>query len=143
MIALLLALALQGAEARPAPELTPGLRRVAITRELACSTAWGRDRRHVTVAMRRHVFASYGIRWADRAQYEVDHLIPRSLGGADDVLNLWPQPYAGSRGARKKDRLEIALSKAVCRGTVTLARAQDAIAADWVAAYRLYVGRMD
>lgn len=117
-------------------DLTPGKVRELSHAQL-CGTKWGSDRRVVTVAMRRHVFKSYGIAWENRAAYEVDHLIPRSLGGADDVLNLWPQPWPD---ARKKDRLEIALSKALCDGKVHDVRtAQRVFEDDWRAGYRRYI----
>lgn len=53
---------------------------------------------------------------------EIDHLVPRSLGGADDERNLWPQCYELTKkdksqqddGAHKKDRLETFLYKDVC-----------------------------
>lgn len=129
-----------GPRVRPDLDRTPGVTRDLSTRTV-CRTAWGRDRRHVTTAMKRHVAEAYGVRWEDHAKYEFDHLIPRSLGGADDEANLWPQPWDGTWGARKKDRLEVALGREVCVGRMTLAFAQDAIRSDWVAAYRLYVGR--
>jgi hypothetical protein len=56
----------------------------------------------VTAAMKRKVFARYGLKGnTDRAckrdahgrRCEIDHSISRELGGADDVDNLWPQPY--------------------------------------------------
>lgn len=115
MIAILL-MALLGHD----PVLTPGVVR-PLTRTAICTTRWGLDRRHVTVTMRRAVFAAYGIPWANRGQYELDHLVPRSLGGADDVRNLWPQPWPA---AKAKDRVEVRLQRAVCAGTVTLHDAQ-------------------
>ncbi len=104
----------------PNPALTPGLVR-PVTRAYLCGVKWGHDRRFVTVAMKRQVFAAYGIPWAQHAQYEVDHLEPRSLGGADDVANLWPQRWAE---AYRKDQRERALYRAMCAGTVTLDAAQ-------------------
>lgn len=123
---------------RPNALLTPGRTR-PLSLDVVCSTRWGVDRRVVTTAMKRHVFAAYGLAWDTRGEYEVDHLIPRSLGGADDVLNLWPQPWAGTYGARRKDVLEVKLGKLVCAGELPLRAAQRAIAADWVAAYDRYV----
>jgi hypothetical protein len=55
-------------------------------------------------------------------KFEIDHVIPRELGGADSVLNLWPQPWPD---AHKKDREENRLHRAVCAGTVTLEDAQE------------------
>jgi hypothetical protein len=38
---------------------------------------------------------------------EIDHLISRELGGADEVANLWPQSYGGQPwNAVLKDKLE-------------------------------------
>jgi hypothetical protein len=75
--------------------------------------------------------------------YEYDHLVPLELGGAvNDPRNLWPEPdYPGvSRSfyLNPKDKLERALNRLVCAGTMSLARAQRLIAADWVAALRTY-----
>lgn len=118
MIATLLVLL---ALTRPDPALTPGVVR-DLTVEQICATTWGHDRRHVTVAMKQRVARAYGLPWAQRRFMEFDHLIPRSLGGADDVRNLWPQPLGA---ARLKDRREQQLSRAVCVGTVSLEAAQD------------------
>ena len=115
VFALLLTLAV------PDRTLTPGLVRPLSTATV-CATKWGRDRRHVTEAMRRQVFAAYGIAWANRAQYEVDHDIPRELAGADAMANLWPQPLAE---ARIKDREENRLHRAVCAGQINLISAQE------------------
>ena len=125
---------------RPLPTATPGVRRL-LTRTTVCGTRWGLDRRHVTTAMKKQVFAAYGIAWAEHARYEVDHLIPRELGGADDVANLWPQPWTGAQNAHMKDRLENALHRQVCAGELSLEHAQEAIRSDWIAAFRLYVAQ--
>ena len=47
----------------------------------------------------------YGERYSN---YEFDHLIPLSLGGAlRDPRNLWFEPIAGAWGASAKDDLEM------------------------------------
>lgn len=137
MIALLLTLLLAG-QVRPDRALTPGVTR-PLSRESVCSIKWGKDRRHVTLSMKKQVFEAYGIPYADHAKYEVDHLISRELGGADDVRNLWPEKWDGQDGAHAKDRLENALHRQVCAGAMTLEHAQQAIRSDWMAAFRLYV----
>lgn len=140
MIVLLLLSLLAGSAGagRPNKDLTPGVTR-PLTRAAVCSTKWGKDRRHVTLAMKRHVFAAYGIPYTQHALYEVDHFIPREIGGADDERNLWPEKWDGPDGAHAKDRLENALHRHVCAGTISLAAAQEAIRSDWIAAFRLYV----
>lgn len=134
ILSLLLALTLHG----PDPVLTPGTVTTAKT-EYVCKVRWSVDRRHVTTAMKRHVVAAYGLAWADRSLWEIDHLVPRELAGADSILNLWPQPFAGPMGAHQKDLAENATHKAVCAGRLTLAAAQRQMAADWTVLYRQYV----
>jgi len=115
----------------PDPEVTPGV--IALRDKTAvCDKKWGRDARHVSQAMKEHVCAKYGVKDCPGPRFEVDHLISRELGGADDVRNLWPQPLDE---ARKKDWLENAAHKAVCSGAITLGHAQAAIRNDWTVFY--------
>lgn len=130
--------------ARPNYRFTPGVA-TPISKTKVCTVKWGKDARHVTLAMKQQVFAAYGIPWTKHADYEVDHLISRELGGADDVKNLWAEPWylnvGGSEmGAHQKDRAENATHKAVCAGTITLAEAQAQIAKDWTVLYQRFVG---
>jgi hypothetical protein len=76
------------------------------------------------------------------SDYEEDHLVPLDLGGVPyDPRNLWPEPRAAADGwnADVKDELEAVLARQVCSGRVPLAGAQQAIAADWIAAYNRFV----
>lgn len=127
----------------PDHAITPGVTNPAITSATSCSTKWGKDARMVTEAMKVYVAKAYGL---DRKQIvgygrgpccEFDHLISRELGGADDVKNLWPQPWTA---AKRKDQLENKLHRLTCAGTITLEEAQRAIATDWPAAYHRYIG---
>lgn len=122
----------------PDPLKTPGQVRNLTAAEI-CATSWGHDERHVTDSMRQHVAGLYGIPWSAHSGYEFDHLIPRELGGADTIANLWPQPYVGTWNARRKDRLENVLHKMVCAEQIPLEVAQRAIQRDWIAAYKVYV----
>lgn len=130
----------------PDPILTPGVS-TGIGVDEICSTKWGKDKRHVTASMKREVFARYGLKGNTCApdkhgrHCEIDHLISRELGGADDILNLWPQPYGGKLNASDKDRVENKLHKEVCEGVITLEDAQDEIRIDWRIAYRRYFGQ--
>jgi len=52
--------------------------------------------------------------------YEVDYLITPELGGADDIKNLWPQPFTAKNwSAYTKDDLEDRLHELVCSGNWT------------------------
>ena len=99
--------------------------------------------------MKAQVFARYGFTGntdprcgtdKNGRHCEIDHLVSRELGGADDVNNLWPQPYVEPWGASSKDRLENRLHVLVCAGTLNLTDAQEAIRTDWPAAFDKYVG---
>lgn len=73
------------------------------------------------------------------ADYELDHLIPISLGGAPlDARNLWLQPRHGQANAHDKNVLAFVLWRLVCEHKIPLARAQEAIRHDWIAAYQAY-----
>jgi hypothetical protein len=136
----------------PDPALTPGMIRNLSLAQI-CKTKWGHDQRAVTQSMKAQVVVMYHFSPAQCPSHnvEIDHLISRELGGADDVRNLWPQcfekPVAGKTpsevaefGAHKKDRLENWLHKQTCAGKMTLKAAQDALRRDWIAAYRKAFG---
>jgi hypothetical protein len=85
------------------------------------------------------VFEKYKIRNPRPRAYEVDYLITPALGGADDVRNLWPQPYGeGEWNAHVKDALEHYLHGLVCEDKLDLATAQRDISVNWIAAYQKY-----
>lgn len=76
---------------------------------------------------------AYGVPATQRPITEYDHQIPRSLGGSNDVSNLWPeisdQPGKGFHNT--KDEVESRLHVAVCKGKVRLVDAQWAISVNW------------
>jgi hypothetical protein len=107
----------------PATELTPGVAR-SETRDQVCRSSEGKNRA-VPAALRRQVFALYGMPATDPKAYEVDYLITPALGGANDIGNLWPQSYSSTMwNARVKDALEDRLHELVRSGDVDLRTAQ-------------------
>jgi hypothetical protein len=97
--------------------------------------------RTMTNTIRNEVLMRYGLPPGHHPDYEIDHLVPLCLGGADDPSNLWPQPRAGIEpkwNAEAKDRLEKRLRSLVCDGLLDIGDAQEAIIKDWIAAYHLY-----
>jgi hypothetical protein len=123
----------------PDPKLTPGavMTTDAVT---ICRPGYSRSVRHTSGQLKHQVYVEYGI---DRntGHFEIDHLIPLGIGGADTRENLWPesrdtQPW----NANVKDRLENYLHVEVCAGRIPVAQAQKEISTDWVAAYRKYLG---
>jgi 5-methylcytosine-specific restriction endonuclease McrA len=137
----------------PDPQLTPGRVREDATLDSVCHSHTS-EYRNTTASMKREAYSLYGVephtgvcsdvvRKTKRGSEvtescEVDHLISLELGGADDVANLWPEPYNppdDAPGAHAKDKVENWLHRQVCSGNMELKTAQDAIAKDWYQVY--------
>jgi hypothetical protein len=133
----------------PDASLTPGVA-TDLDADAICHKKWGKDARHVTAAMKQQAFEEYGLsgnndpacqRDKNGRHCEIDHCISRELGGADDVRNLWPQPYGTQPwNAARKDRVENRLHKEVCAGNITLEQAQKEVCEDYRVPYRRYFG---
>ena len=114
----------------PDRKLTPG--RVAATE---------RERGGTSVAMEKKVFARYKLPWSARQEFKIDHLIPRELGGADTVDNLWPQPVRTKPyGADRKELLTGIMLEKIRRGRMTIEQAREEIRRDWIDAFIDHVG---
>lgn len=122
--------------ALPESSLTPGAVSPLTADEL-CNGV--RPSRLVTESVRQDVLRAYGMEQVSAAAYELDALITPELGGSTDPANLWPQRYHSPIwNARVKDELEALLPRMVCEKQITLAQAQQEIAADWIGAYKRY-----
>ena len=122
----------------PDERLTPGVTR-NVTRDDICSVDPREGFYPIPAKLAVSVFQQYRIQDPRPRSYEVDYLITPALGGAGDIRNLWPQPYAsGEWNAHVKDALEHHLHDLVCSGRLDLGTAQHDIAANWIAAYRKY-----
>ena len=121
----------------PDARLTPGAA-LLVDQKHVC-TEPNIKNKAVPVALRRQVLAEYGIEGAEPRAYEIDYLITPALGGAEDIQNLWPQPYTATAwNADAKDALEDRLREMVCAGDLDLTEAQREIAGNWIAAYKKY-----
>lgn len=90
-----------------------------------------------TNALKISQIAAWGLP-GTKLNYEEDHLIPLSIGGAPrDPRNLWPEPWKGSLNAVEKDDVEFKVYRAVCDRKVTLAQAQAAFADNWMTAMKV------
>lgn len=100
------------------PHLTPGALCSTTDRDFDHMAAGGFAvcHRSVSTSKKHRVLARYGVPWAVRAHYEVDHLVPLCAGGSNAVQNLWPEPV---EDAARKDRLENAVCARLRRGTTT------------------------
>ena len=127
--------------ARPLPDaqLTPGAVRTVASREV-CGSRPDPSKFQIPATLQTKVFQEYGMPNVAPENYEVDYLITPELGGADDIRNLWPEPYADTEwNAHVKDQLENYLRDQVCEGRLNLSTAQRDISVDWVSAYKKYL----
>jgi hypothetical protein len=127
----------------PNPSLTPGAVRPVTLSEI-CSVPDDDLDPKVSPSTEMAVLKEYGLPSDTSAarQYQIDYLVNPQLGGTNDIKNLWPQPYSNSAwNAQAKDALEQHLHQMVCNRTVNLAVAQRELEADWIAAYKKYLGR--
>lgn len=123
----------------PNPKLTPGTT-LKVNKDDLCGSSSKTLDGSIPISLKRKVFDLYGIRTDKPTPYNVDRLIPVSLGGSNSIKNLWPQPLSGEWSYHKKNKLEHRLHKLVCRGELDLERAQQEISTDWVSTYKKYLG---
>ncbi len=135
----------------PDRKLTPGVVAM-VTQEEVLRMGYTVDARHVSDRTKWEVLMRYKLATGDYhtinqpqlsallRQYEIDHFISLELGGANDIRNLWPEPYMvevkGEKlGARQKDVVETGLHRMMAKGILTLPQVQAIIRKDWVRAY--------
>lgn len=86
----------------------------------------------------------YGYSDENMKHYQMDHLIPTSLGGnPTDLKNIWPQVLVTKWSARRKDYLEEVMHGKVCKGEVNLKEAQEMFRTNWIEGYKKYIGDPD
>lgn len=114
-----------GPRVHPDPRLTPG---AVASRDPAETCMPGYSRAHRLaygapgeLGRYERVMRAYGVPRALWHGYELDHLVPLCLGGADTEANLWPQAWGD---ARRKDAAEAAACWAVCADELGLREAQ-------------------
>lgn len=120
----------------PDPACTPGAVDDTVTQDNIGSTICVsgyttkiRPPASATDKVKQTMYGDYGL--SDGTASELDHLVSLELGGSNDARNLWVEP---GKIPNPKDTVENTLHKAVCDHKVTLAAAQQAIAADWTTA---------
>jgi hypothetical protein len=96
----------------PDPTLTPGAVRTTDVGDI-CSHGTG-GLRHWSRERDDRIMAEYGLPPGPHSDFEIDHLIPLCLGGADEDANLWPEPRRSIEKewpAELKDDLDIGSAK--------------------------------
>ena len=92
-----------------------------------------RELRHWSGERDHRIMAEYGLPTGPHPDYEVDHLIPLGLSGADSDKNQWPEPRRSIErewSAERKDELEARLRDLVCAAALDVRKAQKEIAED-------------
>jgi Excalibur calcium-binding domain len=130
-----------GVVPRPNPSLTPGSVLTTDLSQICPRVNPAVEAARPDETVKDAVYAEYGVVSRVTGEYEIDHLIPLELGGANTIRNLWPElndhPKPGV--INSKDLLENKLHDLVCAGQLSMTAAEHAIATDWYAAYLRYV----
>lgn len=121
----------------PDHECTPGAIFTQTSPEEICTHGYSKTVRNVSQSQKRKIFAMYDIKYpVPFGSYEIDHLIPLSLGGSNEVSNLWPKAAEPFPGFFEKNITGNYLREEVCAGRISLAAAQEQMAKDWFFIYQ-------
>lgn len=88
---------------------------------------------HPSKALRNALFLAYGLDWPPVGEWEIDHRVEESLGGAQSVLNMYPQR---APDFHQKDLVEADLHRHYCAGDISLEAARAILLGDWRTYYR-------
>jgi hypothetical protein len=123
----------------PDSDCTPGHVFPGITAKEVCISGYSRSVRDVSQALKEYIYDTYNISSRAPGQYQVDHLVSLTLGGSNDIANLWPQPKEPRPGYNEKNKLTNELRRRICDGRISIQEAQRVMAEDWVEGYERYV----
>lgn len=129
--------AIKGGVSRPNRKLTPGSV-VTTDANTVCDTSDSSNAVSVTLQTAVMQEYGYGALPQDQHKYILDYLIPIDLGGAATEANVWPAATRGA-GFYQKVQTDHILRELVCRRSLSLTAAQDALEKDWYAAWLRYV----
>jgi hypothetical protein len=115
---------------------TPG-KASRVSKDKVCSPDYASSVKPISKWQASQALRTYGLR--EDSDREVVRLIPASLGGTNDIENIWPIQDSKEWGAAQKKALDDKLTQMVCAGSIELKAAQDAIKRDWVEAYKKHV----
>ena len=121
----------------PDHDCTPGAIFENATKEIICVSGYSSTVRDVSMHLKKKVFLQYGINYpVPFGSYEIDHLIPLSLGGNNEVSNLWPKSATPFPGFWEKNITGNYLKEEICAGRVALRVAQQHMADNWFLIYQ-------
>jgi hypothetical protein len=115
----------------PDPSCTTGAIFPNLTKDDICWSGYSASVRDVPESLKDKVYESYGVISREPYSFEIDHVISLSLGGSNEISNLFPQKYNMTLGARTKDKVENCFHRKVCDGSLDLKLAQSILANNW------------
>jgi hypothetical protein len=129
----------------PDRRCSPGAYYSGLTKAVICASTFRTGPiRNVPDTEKHQVELEYGLAAKGYGStLEIDHIVSLELGGSNDPANLFPEEatLAGhAPGFHVKDKLENAVHKAVCAGTISLRLAQQQIASNWEQLYKKLLG---
>lgn len=90
-----------------------------------CLPGYATTHRSVSWATKLTVYDEYGITkrapYGEPGSYEIDHLVPLELGGSNEIINLFPEPFPAYK---RKDHMENFMHEQVCYNGLSLHSAQ-------------------
>jgi hypothetical protein len=119
----------------PNTNLTPGHLQTMDDDFLCYSGMPEKLTKNTSDAVKKQVFKSYHLTYPPTKEYTIDRYIPTSLGGSDNIKNLWPQSVTPP-GYKEKNIAENYLYKLMCNKTINISTAQQRIKTDWVVVYK-------
>ena len=128
--------------AEPDRRCSPGAYYRGLTKTVLCSSSFHTSSiRNVPDSEKHAVEQEYGLAPTSYGStLEIDHIVSLELGGSNDPANLFPERAGTRSGYHVKDKLENAVHTWVCQGKISLHNAQEKIATDWEALYKLVFG---
>jgi hypothetical protein len=117
--------------AYPNKTMTPGKIIPGVTRQDVCQSGYAKKvRSDLTKTKKQMIYRNYNVPY-DTSKYQIDHLVPISIGGSNDVENLWPQPIVHNAGYLEKQQVAQWLHEKVCNGSIQIEEAQRLMLKDW------------
>ena len=128
--------------AEPDRRCSPGAYYSGLTKAVLCSSSFHTSSiRNVPDSEKHAVEVEYGlVPKPYGSTLEIDHIVSLELGGSNAIANLYPEKAAARPGFHVKDKLENAAHAWVCQGKISLRAAQQKIATNWEAFYKLVYG---
>jgi hypothetical protein len=105
-----------------------------------CDPGYAQRVRKVPESLKREIFKEAGIPEDRHSLYEIDHIVPLSVGGDNSKTNLQAQTWDDPDGAHTKDRVEFMAFIKVRNGELTITQAQAIFRTPggWQEAYKKY-----